>query len=171
MVRGRFSELWWLRDLPERDFFSSYLATCLECDVRQILNVASLRDFERFIRLAAARSGAVLNKSDIARDPDVSVKAVEDWLSVLQASGQIVLPEPWYCRDQRAREIDLVIETRGRLSFVECRWKENPRKDDARTITAVSGELARSGSACSPPGTACWGPTRSPTRSARASKR
>ncbi len=96
MVRGQFPELWRLRDLPERDFYASYLATYLERDVRQILNVAGLRDFERSVRLAAARSGATLNKSDIARDAGVSVKAVGDWLSVLQASGQIVLLEPWY---------------------------------------------------------------------------
>ena len=77
-------------------FYNSYLSSYLERDVRQILNVTSLRDFERFIRVLAPRSGQLLNKTEVARDVGVSVKAVNDWLSVLQASNQIVLLEPWF---------------------------------------------------------------------------
>jgi len=68
MVRGQFPELWRERKLPSRDFYAAYLATYLERDVRQILNVTSLRDFERFLRVLATRSAAMLNKSDVARD-------------------------------------------------------------------------------------------------------
>jgi len=96
MSRGQFPELWRDPDIPSRDFHASYLATYLERDVRQILNVTSLRDFERFIRVLAARSGSLLNKTEVARDVGVSVKAVGDWVSVLEASGQIVLLEPWF---------------------------------------------------------------------------
>ncbi|MBN2658551.1 MAG: ATP-binding protein [Spirochaetales bacterium] len=96
ITRGQFPELWRVPDLPAASFYSSYLATYLERDVRQILNVVSLRDFERFIRALAPRSGQILNKSDLARDVGVSVKAINDWISVLQASNQIVLLEPWY---------------------------------------------------------------------------
>jgi len=96
MVRGQFPELWRMPEMPAPSFYHSYLATYLERDVRQILNVTSLRDFERFIRALAPRSGQILNKSDLARDVGVSVKAINDWISVLQASNQIVLLEPWY---------------------------------------------------------------------------
>lgn len=215
MVRGQFPELWRVRKLPRWDFYSAYLATYLERDVRQILNVTSLRDFERFLRVLAARPGAMLNKSDIARDVGVSVKAVGDWLSVLQASGQIVMLEPWfsnigkrmvktpkvyfrdsgllcfllnideeslskspslgavwetflfaemrklnavlaspvnmwYYRDQRAREIDFVLERGGRLSFVECKWQEHPSRDDARHLLAVHADLLLAGSSWRP---------------------
>ncbi len=68
MVRGQFPELWRVPELPAGDFYAAYLATYLERDVRQILHVASLRDFERFLRVLATRSGNVLNKSDLARD-------------------------------------------------------------------------------------------------------
>lgn len=94
--RGQFPELWRVSDLPFSPFYSSYIATYLERDVRQILNVTSLRDFERFIRSLAPRSGQLLNKTELARDVGVSVKAINDWLSVLQASNQIVLLEPWF---------------------------------------------------------------------------
>ncbi len=96
MVRGQFPELWRVPELPASFFYHSYLATYLERDVRQILNVTSLRDFERFLRALAPRSGQILNKSELARDVGVSVKAIQDWLSVLQASNQIVLLEPWF---------------------------------------------------------------------------
>ncbi|MFA5448180.1 MAG: ATP-binding protein [Sphaerochaeta sp.] len=96
IVRGQFPELWRNEDFPISLFYSSYLATYLERDVRQILNVTSLRDFERFIRILATRSASLLNKSEVARDVGVSVKAITDWLSVLQTSGQVVLLEPWF---------------------------------------------------------------------------
>lgn len=96
LTRGQFPELWRVPELPSSAFYSSYLATYLERDVRQILNVVSLRDFERFIRALAPRSGQLLNKTELARDVGVSTKAVNDWLSVLEASNQIVLLEPWY---------------------------------------------------------------------------
>jgi predicted AAA+ superfamily ATPase len=96
VARGLFPELWKRPELPRREFLSSYVATYLERDVRQILNVGSLRNFERFLRLLALRSGNLLNKSDVARDTGISVKAAGDWLSVLEASSQIVLLEPWF---------------------------------------------------------------------------
>ncbi len=54
----------------------------------------SLRDFERFISILATASANMLNKSDVARDVGVSVKAIGDRLSVLQASGKIHLLLP-----------------------------------------------------------------------------
>jgi len=96
MVRGGFPELWREPRLPAAEFYRSYLATYLERDVRQLLNVTSLRDFERFIRACASRSGSLLDKSSLARDVGVSPKAIGDWLSVLEASGQIKLLEPYF---------------------------------------------------------------------------
>lgn len=96
LVRGQFPELWRQRELPSGDFYVSYSATYLERDVRQIMNVRSLRNFERFIRVVAARSGNMFNMSEVARDVGVSVKAVGDWISVLEASGKISFLEPWY---------------------------------------------------------------------------
>lgn len=96
IVRGGFPELWRDREMPLDLFFGSYLSTYLERDVRQILNVTSLRDFEKFIRACAARSGQTLDKSALAGEVGVSLKAISSWLSVLEASNQIVLLEPWF---------------------------------------------------------------------------
>lgn len=96
LVRGQFPELWRVPDIAARDFYAAYLATYLERDVRQILNVQSLRNFERFVRVLAARSATQIHKSNLASQVGVSVGTVANWLSVLETSGQIALLEPWH---------------------------------------------------------------------------
>ena len=77
-------------------FFSSYLATYLERDVRQLVNVTNLRTFEQFIRLLAIRNANQLDMTDIANNLGVSSKTVASWISVLETSGQITLLKPWF---------------------------------------------------------------------------
>jgi uncharacterized protein len=96
IVRGGFPELQANPDIDAAAFYNSYVATYLERDVRSLLNVGSLRDFERFLRACALRSTNVLNKADLARDVGVAPSTANQWLSVLEASGQIVLLEPWF---------------------------------------------------------------------------
>jgi predicted AAA+ superfamily ATPase len=95
-VRGGFPELHADAEIDPVAFYNSYLATYLERDVRSLANVGSLRDFERFLRACALRSANLLNKADLARDVGVSPSTANAWLSVLEASGQIVLLEPWF---------------------------------------------------------------------------
>jgi len=96
--RGGYPALWAeLEAAPPRDrWYQGYLATYLERDVRSLLNVGSLRDFERFLRACAARTAQTLNLADLARDVGVSHSTSREWLSVLQASGQVVLLEPYH---------------------------------------------------------------------------
>jgi uncharacterized protein len=96
LVRGGFPELWQDKTIDQIKFFESYLATYLERDLRQLINVVNLRDFERFIRACAARSGQLLDKASLARDVGISSTTCNDWISVLQASNQIALLEPWF---------------------------------------------------------------------------
>ncbi|VAX06889.1 ATPase component BioM of energizing module of biotin ECF transporter [hydrothermal vent metagenome] len=96
LCRGQYPELWRVRNMDKGDYYRSYVATYLERDVRQLLRVTSLRDFERFIRILASRSGQILNKSDVAKDVGVSVKAIGSWISVLEASNIIHLLEPFF---------------------------------------------------------------------------
>jgi predicted AAA+ superfamily ATPase len=96
LVRGQFPDLWRDRQLPRADFYRSYLATYVERDVRQILNVGSLRDFERFIRLCASYNGQLLNKTEIARGVGATSKTIDQWLGVLTASNQVALVEPYF---------------------------------------------------------------------------
>lgn len=96
IVRGGFPELHANPDIDGTAFYNSYLATYLERDVRSLANVGSLRDFERFLRACALRSANLLNKADLARDIGIAPSTANHWLSTLEASGQIVLLEPWF---------------------------------------------------------------------------
>jgi uncharacterized protein len=62
IVRGGFSELYANADIDHVAYYNSYLATCLEREVRTLANVGNLRDFERFLRACALRSANLLNK-------------------------------------------------------------------------------------------------------------
>jgi predicted AAA+ superfamily ATPase len=94
--RGGFPELWRDREIEPRLFYSSYVATYLERDVRLALRVGSLRDFERFLRACALRSGQLLNLTELARDIGIAGTTARDWLSVLEASSQVALLEPYF---------------------------------------------------------------------------
>ncbi len=96
IVRGGFPELHANPEIDFVAFYNSYLATYLERDVRSLANVGSLRDFERFLRACALRSANLLNKADLARDVGVAPSTANQWLSMLEASGQAVLLEPWF---------------------------------------------------------------------------
>ncbi len=96
ICRGMYPQLWDDIDFPSADFYRSYISTYIERDVRQILNITSLRDFNRFMKVCASRTGQLINKTDIAKDVGVSSKTINHWLSVLEASNQIVLLEPYY---------------------------------------------------------------------------
>src|SRR5271170_777777 len=96
MVRGGFPELYANPDIDAAAFYNSYLATYLERDVRALTNVGSLRDFERFLRACALRSANMLNKAELARDVGIAPSTANLWLSMLEASGQVVLLEPWF---------------------------------------------------------------------------
>lgn len=81
----------------DRDlFYSSYVQTYLQRDVRDLANVGDASAFLKFLRAAAARTGQILNMSDMARDVGVSAPTAKNWLSILEASGVIYLLEPYH---------------------------------------------------------------------------
>jgi predicted AAA+ superfamily ATPase len=95
MLTGGYPELH-SRGLDPGRFFGDYLATYLERDVRTVLGVRSLRDFDRFMRLCASRTGQLISYSSLASDLGVSPNTVKSWLSVLDASNIVTLLEPYF---------------------------------------------------------------------------
>lgn len=77
-------------------FFSAYIQTYLQRDVRDLAQVGDERAFLRFLRVTAARTGQLLNMADLARDTDISPNTAKHWLSILQTSGIIYLLEPYH---------------------------------------------------------------------------
>ena len=87
----------------DRDvFYSSYVRTYLERDVRQLINLKDETKFYNFLIAMAARTGQLLNASDVADTVGVSVKTVQEWISVLEASDVVHVLRPfWSNSDKR----------------------------------------------------------------------
>ena len=84
---------------PERHaalWHDSYIQTYLERDVRSLRQVGDLTGFRNFLRVLAARSGQLLNLTDIARDLGFAVNTIRSWLSVLEATWQVIVLRPWF---------------------------------------------------------------------------
>ncbi len=96
IVKGSFPALF-AGAKPDRElFYASYLRTYLERDVRDLLKITDESNFVKFMKVVAARTGQLLNYSDLARDVDVSQNTVKAWLSVLQTSGLVYLLQPYF---------------------------------------------------------------------------
>lgn len=149
LLRGGYPELWAAPTVDARSFHASYVATYLERDLRSMLRVGSLRDFERFLRACALRSGQMLNKADLARDVGISGPTANEWLSVLEASGIVGLLEPWFANPGKrlAKSPKLYLRDTGLLCFLlnvrsEVELLESPLRG-AIFETAVYCELRK----------------------------
>lgn len=86
LARPRNASLW----------FSSYVQTYLERDVRAVTNVRDLATFRRFMALLATRHGQVLNRSEFTGPLGVSIPTINQWLGVLETTQQLILVPPFY---------------------------------------------------------------------------
>jgi predicted AAA+ superfamily ATPase len=94
--RGGFPALYAAhrQDVQPTQWFAAYVATYIERDVRQVLNVGNLLTFQRFVSMCAARSGQLLNLHSLASDCGISQPTARHWLTVLQASHLVALLPP-----------------------------------------------------------------------------
>ena len=76
-------------------FYSSYLTTYIERDVKELSDAIDSLKFLNFITAAAARCSQMLNIADIARDADISQKQAKDWLGILETLGIIFYLHPY----------------------------------------------------------------------------
>lgn len=86
LARPRHADLW----------FSSYIQTFLERDVRAITNVQDPANFRRFLGLVAARHGRVMNKTDLAGPLGLSIPTVGRWLDILETTAQVLVVPPYF---------------------------------------------------------------------------
>lgn len=95
-LRGTYPEL---AAEPERDsnlWYSSYVQTYLERDIRSLKQIGDLTGFQSFLRVLAARSGQLLNLTDVSRDLGIAVNTVKSWISILEATYQVIVLKPYY---------------------------------------------------------------------------
>jgi len=95
-LRGGYPEL---AANPERDHYlwhASYVQTYLERDVRTLRQVGDLSQFQSFLRALAARCSQLLNLTDLAKDLGLALNTAKAWLSVLEATYQVMVLRPYF---------------------------------------------------------------------------
>ncbi len=96
IFRGSYPELV-TRDYQESNlWYSTYLETYLNKDLRALSDIGDLRDFRRFVQLLAAQTSQLLDLSLYSRDLGISVATVKRWVSILEASYIVFLVPPYY---------------------------------------------------------------------------
>ncbi len=96
LLRGAYPEIRVNNEVDRQLWISGYIQTYLERDVRQVIKIGDFNSFNRFLRLCAAKTGQILNMSELARDVGVTVPTIKSWLSILEASYQIYLLPPHF---------------------------------------------------------------------------
>ena len=82
------------RPLTPPQWYANYVRTYIERDVRQLAQIRDLGLFQRFIKMCAARTGQLLNLSDLGNDCGISHVTARHWLTVLEASYIVFLLRP-----------------------------------------------------------------------------
>lgn len=84
------------QDIDPFQFHRDYVDTYVSRDVRKILDIGNLNQFELFMRLLAGRAGQLVNYNDLSRDVGVSNTTIKRWISVLEQSFLITTLQPYY---------------------------------------------------------------------------
>lgn len=79
-----------------RLFYPAYVRTYLERDVRTLMQIKDLYQFQTFLRLCAGRVGSLFNASELSDEVGISVNTIRSWLSILQASYIAFVLHPYY---------------------------------------------------------------------------
>lgn len=94
IFKGSYPELYKNSKISLESFFSSYLRTYIERDVRKIINIQDEPKFMKFISSMAARTAQEFNASDIARDVGVDSETITKWTGILSNTYIIFLLQP-----------------------------------------------------------------------------
>lgn len=91
--KGSYPELYDI-ERDWQDFYSSYVSTYLERDINELISTDSIT-FTKFLTAVAARTGEMLNFSNIASEIGVSEPTVKKWISILERTGIVFLLQPY----------------------------------------------------------------------------
>ena len=95
LLRGGFPEVL-ARPRSAATWFSSYVQTYLERDVRAVTAIRDLGTFRRFLGLLTTRHGQIVNRTDLAAPLGVSVPTISSWIDILELTGQVFLVPPFF---------------------------------------------------------------------------
>ncbi|MVX61543.1 DUF4143 domain-containing protein [Enterorhabdus mucosicola] len=76
-------------------YYSSYMQTYVERDVRDLDKGADVVQFAKFMAAVAAQVGQLLNLESLTRDVDIPRAKAQEWLGILQQSDIVFLLHPY----------------------------------------------------------------------------
>ena len=136
--KGSFPEITLKTDEFWSLFYSSFVKTYIERDVRQLLNIGNELSFYNFLKAVAARTGQELSLTDLSNTLDISLNTVKSWISVLQASGIVYLLRPYY------ENITKRLTKRPKLYFLDtglCAYLTDWNTPETLSSGAMSGAI------------------------------
>lgn len=95
MLKGSYPEVYDKKLKPQL-WYSAYIRTYVERDIKQLRNIENSIVFNKFLKLCAGRTGQMLNVASLSNECGIDVKTVNAWLSILQSSYIIHLLPPHY---------------------------------------------------------------------------
>lgn len=95
LLKGCYPRLY-DKKVSAKEYFTSYLQTYVERDVRLLRNITDMAAFKRFLKLCAANVGSILNVTSLAKDAGISVITANSWISILEASFILLRLPPYY---------------------------------------------------------------------------
>ena len=90
-VEGHLPELYRNPELDWEMFYTAYVSTFIQRDIRQLTAIQDLNVFSRFITVLAARTSQELNYSSISQEVGVDQKTIKSWIGILEASGIVFI--------------------------------------------------------------------------------
>lgn len=94
ILKGSYPEVYNNKNIPFENYYSSYVRTYIERDIRQIINIKDENKFVKFISSMAARTGSEFNASNVGSEIGIDGKTAEEWLSILKNTGIVYLLQP-----------------------------------------------------------------------------
>jgi predicted AAA+ superfamily ATPase len=138
------------KKIKREAFYSSYIQSYIERDVRDFYSIEKPVQFYNFLSAVAARTGNLVNYSKLAQDVSVDLKTAQTWMGILERSGLVYLLQP-YSPNATSRIIKtpkVYFMDTGLCSYL-CRW-ETPETlysgamDGAILETWCFGEILKS---------------------------
>ncbi|MDR2869885.1 MAG: ATP-binding protein [Deferribacteraceae bacterium] len=96
IVKGSMPAVYTRESITAEEFYSAYIQTYLQRDIKDLMQVGDELAFLRFLTATAARTGQLLNYAELAKDSEISPPTAKQWFSILVTSGIIKVVEPYF---------------------------------------------------------------------------
>ena len=93
IIRGSYPDLYGNK-IPVENYYSNYIRTYIERDIREIVNIKNENKFIKFISSMAARTGQEFNASEVGAEIGIDNKTSDEWVSILKNTGIVYLLQP-----------------------------------------------------------------------------